>query len=426
MLIVELNEFDPNFFKRVSEELNLQHINKILSLKHGSTFTDEKVEYQGLDPWVQWVSIHTGKSFKEHKICRLSDTKKQNFKQIWNLFGENKNYSCGIWGVMNAPRGDKNGIKFFVPDPWSFDELATPKSLNKFLSLPRYIAKNYLSINILKLLHASLRMINFIYQNRGKGKTRKFFKMLFKSFFIAGINVHTFSTLLDFLSTLYFIQLKDKYNTNFNIIFLNHIAHIQHQFWEESGAKISKHMKLALIVCNEILGMLMDSQGSNEPLLVVNGIRQKFVKGDGFFIYRQKDPISFFKKLGIRSIVTEQNMTNDGILIFDNLENRDKAVNILKNLSLKSDKKKIFDIEILDEKRVFYQIQIKSKIKIDEMILLEEKSFKFFDYIECICERTGAHIQEGDIFYKGFKFPAKIYNHEIYDYLSKSLLDNNK
>ena len=71
MLIIELNEFDPNFFKRVSEELNLQHINKILSLKHGSTFTDEKVEYQGLDPWVQWVSIHTGKSFKEHKICRL-------------------------------------------------------------------------------------------------------------------------------------------------------------------------------------------------------------------------------------------------------------------------------------------------------------------------------------------------------------------
>ena len=48
------------------------------------------------------------------------------------------------------------------------------------------------------------------------------------------------------------------------------------------------------------------------------------------------------------------------------------------------------------------------------MILLNDKKFKFFDLIECICERTGAHIQEGDIFYKGFNLPKKIYNHQIY------------
>ena len=34
--------------------------------------------------------------------------------QIWNVFGENKNYECGIWGVMNAPLGGDIGIKFFA------------------------------------------------------------------------------------------------------------------------------------------------------------------------------------------------------------------------------------------------------------------------------------------------------------------------
>ena len=53
-------------------------------------------------------------------------------------------------------------------------------------------------------------------------------KRFIKSIFIAGINIHTLTTLLDFLSTLYFIELKNKFGTNFNIIFLNHIAHIQH------------------------------------------------------------------------------------------------------------------------------------------------------------------------------------------------------
>ena len=36
-----------------------------------------------------------------------------------------------------------------------------------------------------------------------------------------------------------------------------------------------------------------------------------------------------------------------------------------------------------------------------------KKSFKFHDLIECICERTGAHIQQGDVYYQGFKLPQK-------------------
>jgi len=423
MLIIELNEFDPNYFKKVSKLLGLKYIERILNLNHTNTITDEKEEYQGLDPWVQWVSIHTGKPLKKHSIKRLSETKKQDFKQIWNLFGENRNYTCGVWGVMNAPCGNKKGIKFFVPDPWSFDELAYPSNLNKFLSLPRYMAKNYLATNLLEFMKESFKMINFIFQNRGNGKTRKFFSMLLKAFFISGINVHTFSTLLDFLSTLYFIELKDKLNTNFNIIFLNHIAHIQHQFWEEPEKRISKHMKLGLIICNEIIGLLIESIGKNEELMIVNGIRQKFVKGEGFFVYRQKDPVSFFKYFGVKSIETEQNMTNDGILIFNNNEHRDEAINILKDISIKSNKKKIFHVEVLDQRRIFYQFDIKNKVNHDEVILLKDKSFRFFDLIECICERTGAHIQKGDIFYKGFKLPEKIYNHEIYEILSGSLLD---
>ena len=423
MLIIELNEFDPNYFREISKELKLEHVQKIFKLRHTFTFTEEKEEYQGLDPWVQWVSIHSGKPFKEHKICRLSETKKQNFEQIWNEFGKNKNYSCGVWGVMNAPCGNKKGIKFFVPDPWSFDELAIPSDLNYFLSLPRYIAKNYLSTNLFKFIKESYKMTKFILLNRGKGKTRKFIFMLFKSFFIAGINLHTFSTLLDFLSTLYFIDLKDKYNTNFNIIFLNHIAHIQHQFWDLKVRGISKHMKLGLIICNEIFGMLFDSLEKDEELIIMNGIRQKNVKGDGFFVYRQKDPISFFKLFNVKSIETEQNMTNDGILIFDDNNKRNEAKEILNNLYLKNDRKKIFYVEVLEENRLFYQFNIKNKINKDEMIVFNNKSFKFYDLIECICERTGAHEQKGDIFYKGFKLPVRIYNHEIFDLLKTNLIN---
>ena len=197
------------------------------------------------------------------------------------------------------------------------------------------------------------------------------------------------------------------------------MSHIQHQFWNEPDQEISKHMKFALIICNEIFGMLFESLENNEQLMVVNRIRQKFVKGHGLFIYRQKDPISFFKLFGVESTNTEQNMTNDGILIFSDSESRDKSVEILNNIFLKSNQKKIFYIELIDNNKIFYQLDIKEKINSDEIILFDKKSFKFFDLIECICERTGAHIQQGDIFYKGFTFPKNLYNHEIFNILSK-------
>ena len=85
MLIIELNEFDPNYFKKISKELNLEHIQHIFKLNHTNTFTDEQEEYQGLDPWVQWVSIHSGKPFKQHSICRLSVADTYNFT-IHSLF----------------------------------------------------------------------------------------------------------------------------------------------------------------------------------------------------------------------------------------------------------------------------------------------------------------------------------------------------
>ena len=181
-------------------------------------------------------------------------------------------------------------------------------------------------------------------------------------------------------------------------------------------------MRLALIICNEIIGMLIKSIKKDEELIIINGLKQKIVKGEGYFLYRQKDPISFFKLFGVKSINTEQNMTNDGVLIFNNEENRDEAIKILSNLFLKSNQEKIFYLEELDKNRLFYQFNLKNKVKIDEIIFFNDKSFRFFDLIECICERTGAHIEEGDIYYKGFTLPEKIFNHEIYHHLSDLII----
>ena len=137
MLVIELNEFDPDYLLKNSKKLNLRNIQYFLNFQHTETITEEKIEHQGLDPWVQWVSIHCGKPMKEHNIKRLGETKIQKDEQIWNKISKFNAVKWGVWGVMNAPCGGYIGRSFFLPDPWSFEEKAYPHSLERLLALPR-------------------------------------------------------------------------------------------------------------------------------------------------------------------------------------------------------------------------------------------------------------------------------------------------
>jgi hypothetical protein len=40
-------------------------------IEKGITNTESEPEYENLEPWVQWPSVHTGKTYDEHKVFRL-------------------------------------------------------------------------------------------------------------------------------------------------------------------------------------------------------------------------------------------------------------------------------------------------------------------------------------------------------------------
>lgn len=419
MLVIELNEFNPNYLKKCAKKLKLRNILYFLNLEHSKTFTKDTKEHHGLDPWVQWVSIHSGLPFSKHKIARLGQTHDQKkYIQIWNKISLKKSIKWGVWGAMNAPSGEDKGRCFFLPDPWSFEEKAFPNSLNQLLSLPRYIALNYLSPKILKILKYSLNNFIFLIRNSGSGITRKIIRKGILAFFVTGINIHSLTTLFDYINCLYFIKYKKKYNTDFSLIFLNHIAHLQHSFWMESS-KISNQMKFGLIICNEILGELKNNVEKNEAIILLNGLKQKNVYKKGSYVYRQKDPIEFFKKILPIQCTVKQNMTNDGTLIFNNYLDADKAEKLIKSIKLKDNKCSLYYVERISPLRIFYQIEISKKIRSDEEMILNSKKFKFYKYIEIYAERSGAHIPEGDIYYKNINLPNLLENHKVYQYILK-------
>ena len=126
LIFIELNEinFDAvSFYIKIG--LYLPGFKKLFD--KGIINTKSESEYKNLEPWIQWPSVHTGKTFDEHKIFRLGDfvdsTDDQFFEKV-----EKAGYSVGAVSPMNASNRLKNPA-YFIPDPWT----KTPCD-NSFLS----------------------------------------------------------------------------------------------------------------------------------------------------------------------------------------------------------------------------------------------------------------------------------------------------
>ena len=418
MLIIELNEFCPNYLLENSKKLNLKNIEKILSFKHTYTFTHEKKEFQGLDPWVQWVSIHNGIPFSDHGVKRLGISSKNSTNQIWNNLSASKKISWLTIGVMNSRLGNKEGCISYFPDPWSSDEKAYPKELNNLLELPRYVSKNYLSLNYVQLIKKSLKTAKFFLRKRNLNLSRKMLIKLLQSLFSPGINIHTLTTLLDYLLVLYFCREKSKKNPGLSIIFLNHIAHLQHHFWVKSP-DIHPQMKHGLKICDEIIEKLLESKyDDKEKVLVINALKQKRSDEKGIQVYRQINPEIVLDKLNICDVKIEQNMTNDGTLTFKNESSADKAYDTLSKCRLNTGEN-LFFVERITKLKIFMQLDINHTIEKDAKIISHKKFIPFYELFSNL-KRTGSHVPEGDIFSTNIEIPDTIENHEIYKYIYDS------
>ena len=98
----------------------MPNFKKIFEIQPPIETTSEK-EYKLLEPWVQWVTIHSGKSFDEHKVFRLGDI--VNNPKISQIFEELESEGLSVAAV--SPFNADNRLKspsFFVPDPWTKTE----------------------------------------------------------------------------------------------------------------------------------------------------------------------------------------------------------------------------------------------------------------------------------------------------------------
>ncbi|MEM7504216.1 MAG: hypothetical protein AAF417_19405 [Pseudomonadota bacterium] len=412
MLLIELNEFSTEFLKESSADQETPCLDKILGWNRCKTVTDADRERHGLDPWVQWVSIHTGVNSQEHGVAHLAEANKLRHQQIWDCLNE-RGVSTTVWGAMNGRNNHHRLMNTFFPDPWTYSEVASPNALNGFLALPRLYAQDYIRPSLSKLFGTGFRTVGYLLwhhlgivsQNAGR-----WLRAIAKG----GLNNAILFALFDNVSAKVFRRIDDKKPADFKLIFLNSIAHLQHHDWHSD----SRTVQIAIGLLEDTLATTLRTAKAGEPVLVANAFSQVCTEDRDEFLYRPINPPGMIEALQIRHSRVEPMMTNDGHILFDDSASCEEAFAFLTAVTVGG--AKAFDVHRRADTQLFYQFAIWDELPEHSRIEAGDLSLRFYDFFEKVVRRTGSHTPIGDVFYSDFELPSQIYNHELFHHIKGS------
>lgn len=148
----------------------------------------------------------------------------------------------------------------------------------------------------------------------------------------------------------------------------------------------------------------------------MNGLKQENIAKRGFHVYRQINPDATLRAIGVEHRRVEQCMTHDAHVLFHTISSADAAQARLERCQL-SDGHAAFFVERESPLQVFYQLAFEHRVAPSTELLCDDCTLRFYDLFQLICDRTGAHVPQGDVFYDGFSMPKQLANHEMFDYL---------
>ena len=392
LILVELNEFNNQLLHDACKAYKLNNLKKIFSLKCCETFTHDTYESDFLEPWVQWVSVHTGVESHKHKIKHLGDVTALEQPQIWEVLADN-GVTTGVWGCLNGAKGNQNKSNlFFLPDPWTVAEKAFPNYLNSLIDLPRYIVTHRAKFSLLKATRSVMKFFLITIDPRIFFAIIKELPTAIKMHIkYQGAEFAGFC-LLEYISGILFLKYKRKYNPKFSVIFLNSLAHLQHYYWK-NPLQSNEQMRYGLKLLDKLYGKILGTIKPTDGIAVANALSQISTCNEPAWVsYCPHDPAKFLKDAGIIFSRVEPLMSYDALVFFDNTEACDNAYNIL--LGAKINNEQLFLAERYKNEscKLFYRFKFTGLTDQESEFTINGKKFNFKKYFKKIVIRTGKHV----------------------------------
>ncbi|HZC24464.1 MAG TPA: hypothetical protein VE866_14075, partial [Candidatus Binatia bacterium] len=182
-----------------------------------------------LDPWIQWVNVHTGVPYAQHGISDLSQGHNLRYKSVWNVVSD-AGWPVWVCGSMNVQYGE--GIQgYILPDPWATDLPPYPDKLKPYF---HFIQQNVLEYNNKRVPLTKSDYLNFMTFMLRHGLSFATVDAAVRQLLSekrTGCGRWRRAFIMDKLQFDMFGAIYRRLKPRFATFFLNSTAHMQHSYW---------------------------------------------------------------------------------------------------------------------------------------------------------------------------------------------------
>jgi len=228
VILLEFNELSPKLIEGFMANGELPNFRRLRD-RAQVFITDAQEAPPNLEPWVQWVTVHSGLNYDQHGVFHLGDGHRLDRKCLWDILSD-EGYRVWVCGSMNQ-RYDKPINGALIPDPWATQGSPYPESLEPYYKFVRQNVQEYTNDRVPLSLRDYARFVTFMLRNGLSGRTSfAIVRQLVRERFNRRSKWRR-ATLLDKLQWDVFRSHYRRHRPHFSTFFINSTAHYQHAHW---------------------------------------------------------------------------------------------------------------------------------------------------------------------------------------------------
>lgn len=403
LVLLELNEVNFDIVERYLSSDPNRFPGLASLLKCARIRTTSENEYQQLEPWIQWPSVHTAKKFAEHGIFRLGDVVGNRAVQIFEQL-EKVGCKVGVISAMNA-ENRLNNPAYFIPDPWTqtpTDGSWWSRALAEAVS--QSVNDNAQSrISGKSALQLALALLRFARPRH----YRLYFRLIFGSLRDSWLK----PLVLDLLLHDVHWALFNKERPDFSVLFLNAGAHIQHHYFFNAGPlrdELQNKNPDWYVSPNkdpiaDVLGLYdqIVSEYCSHPdveLILATGLTQKPYDRLKFY-YRLDAHAEFLTRLGVDFLAVHPRMTRDFLVEFGSEADALQGQAILSEILVQNDGAPLFGDIDNRGKSLFVTLTYPREINEATMFVARGDVQPLLPHVSFVAIKNGMHDPEGFAFF---------------------------
>jgi hypothetical protein len=300
IVLLEFNELTPHLLDKFMAQGHLPNFQRFRGDAH-VYLTDAQAEPPELEPWVQWVTVHTGLTHTEHGLTRLNQGHMLEAPRVWDLYSR-AGRTVWVCGSMNVAY-DANLRGAVVPDPWCTQVPPVPQDLGLYF---RFVQQNVLEYSNSNMPLTRADYVRFVAFMTRHGLSYETAASILRQLTSErdGRNRWRRAVLLDQLQYDLFASYYRRLEPAFSTFFLNSTAHYQHSYWRamqpelfavEDGDR-EDHESAILFgyqKMDALLGRFMTLAGEDTTLVFCTALSQqpclKYEDQGGASFYRPTD-----------------------------------------------------------------------------------------------------------------------------------------